>query len=264
LERVEQQPEKEQIMTAEQSQYSGWKWLYYAGGVAALLAVFFFRRFTGVELVQFNGLGIFEVPDAFPLSAADWFAVLQLNQIIGLVLLGLVDLINYGLVGLIFLALYGALRNTNNGAMTASLLFSLVGITLFFATNQAFALLALSDQYAAAGTEAEQALFLAAGEALLAIDNPGKMVNGMGYFVSLFLVLLSGLIISFVMLRSDMFGKMASYSGILANGFALVTFPALVFVPGISWLPMSLSAPLRLIWYILIAIILFRLASKME
>ena len=251
-------------ITGVQGQNSGWKGLYYAGGVAALLAVLFFRRNTGVELVTFNGFGVFDVPEAFPISAADWFVVLQQDKIVGLILLGLVDLINYALVGLIFLALYGALRSTNNGWMTAALSFSFVGITLFFATNQAFALLALSEQYAAAVTEAERAMCLAAGEALLAIDNPGKMTQGMANFLSLFLVLLSGLSISFVMLRSDNFSKAASWSGILANAFALAFYPFLVFAPAIAWLPPSISAPFRLIWYVLIAVGLFRLAANVN
>ena len=242
---------------------SGWKILYYTGGVAAVLAVLFFRRYTAVELIQFNGLGIFEVPEAFPVSAGEWFMLLQQNQLIGLILLGLIDLVNYALVSLIFLALYGVLRSTNNGAMAAALIFTFVGVTLFFASNQSFSMLALSKQYAAAATETDRTMFLAAGEALLAIDNPGELAQGMRNLLSLFLVLLSGLIISLVMLRSQAFGKAASYSGILANTLALATFPVLLFAPGISWLPMSLSAPLRLIWYVLIAIGLFRLASKM-
>ena len=248
--------------TAEQSSQSGWRGLYYVGGVAAILAVLFFRRNTGVELVTFNGFGIFDVPEAYPVSAIDWFALLQEQRIVGLVMLGLVDLINFALVGLIFLALYGALRGSSSGWMTAALIFSFVGITLFFATNQAFALLALSDQYAAAAPEAERVMFLAAGEALLAVDNPGKMVNGMGYFASLFLVLLAGLIISFVMLRSDVFGKIGSYSGIFANTVGLAFFPVLAFAPTIAWLPPSVSAPFRLIWYIFIAVGLLRLAAK--
>jgi hypothetical protein len=250
--------------TAEQSNQSGWKVLYYVGGTAAILAVLFFRRYTGVELVQFGGFGIFDVPETFPVSAVDWFGLLQKEEIIGLVLLGLVDLINYALVGLIFLALYGALRSANDGAMTVALIFGFVGITLFFATNKAFALSALSDQYASATTEAEQTMFISAGEALLAIDNPGKIDQGIGNFLSLFLVLLSGLITSFVMLRSDTFGRIASYSGIIANTFALITFPFLAFAPAAAWFPMSFSAPFRLIWYILVAIGLFRLARSIE
>ena len=97
-------------------------------------------------------------------------------------------------------------------------------------------------------------MFLAAGEALLA--------NGTGIYLSLLLVLLSGLLISIVMLRSTVFSKATAYTGLLANVFALGYFVALVFAPALVWLPPSISAPFRLIWYILIAVRLFKLASS--
>jgi hypothetical protein len=56
------------------------------------------------------------------------------------------------------------------------------------------------------------------------------------------------------MLKSTVFNKATAIVGILANGIALFYFVALVFAPGIVWIPHTLSAPLRLIWYILIAI----------
>jgi hypothetical protein len=113
-------------------------------------------------------------------------------------------------------------------------------------------MLYLSEKYAAAVSAAEQDLFLAAGEALLAMN------QGTGHYVSLFLVLLAGLIISIVMLRSDVFNRATGISGILANGIALGSFIILAFAPSIIWLPPTLSAPFRLIWYILIALRLFR------
>ncbi len=242
---------------------SAWKGVYYAGGTAALLAVIFFRRNFGTELMTFRGFGIFDVPEAWPVNAGGWFALLQDDVFIGLMLFNVVDLINYALVGLIFLALYGALHKTNKSAMAAAAAFALAGIAVYFASNQAFAMLTLSERHAAAATEAEQVMYLAAGEALLAIDNPGMLAQGTGIYLSLFLVLLSGLIISFVMLRSDAFGKAAAYAGILANGFGLGYFAALAFAQQIVWLPPTISALFRMIWYILIAVSLFRLASKM-
>jgi hypothetical protein len=76
---------------------------------------------------------------------------------------------------------------------------------------------------------------------------------------SLFLVLLAGLIISIVMLRSGIFGKATAYVGILANGFGLGYFVALAFAPAILALPPVISAPFRVIWYVLIARRLFQL-----
>ncbi len=240
----------------------GWRTLYILGGAAALIAVLVFRRNLGAEFYLFKGFGIWDVPAVTPISAGEWFALLQDNVFVGLTLFGLFDLINYALVGLIFLALFGALRQTNKSAMVVAITFSFVGISVYFASNQAFAMLNLSERYAAATTAAQQAMFLAAGEALLAIDNPGATHQGTGVYLSLLLVLLAGLIISIVMLKSTVFSKWAAWTGILANGLGLGYFLVLIFAPTLIWLPPSLSAPFRLIWYILIALGLFRLARS--
>jgi uncharacterized membrane protein len=85
-------------------------------------------------------------------------------------------------------------------------------------------------------------------------------IQGTGWYVSLFLVLLAGLIISVVMQQSNVFNKATAWAGILANSFGLLLFIVLIFTPAIAWLPPSLSAPFRVIWYVLIAIKLFKLA----
>jgi hypothetical protein len=236
-----------------------WKLLYWVGGVAALLAVIVFRRNLGAEFDVFNGFGIFAMPEAHPVSALDWFTVLQNYHIAGLTLLGVFDLVEYVLVGLIFLALYGALRQDNRSALVIATAFGLVGITVALASNQALAIVALGEQYAVATTEAQRTLLLAAGEALLAINHQGA-----GVYVSLFLVLLSGLIISVAMLRSTVFNKATAITGMLANGLGLLYFLALAFAPAILWLPPTLSAPFRMVWYVLIALKLFQLARSGE
>ena len=188
-----------------------------------------------------------------PSNAFDWFTLLQDNQFLGLILLDLFDIVNYVLVGLIFLALYGAFRRANKVAMTVATASALVGVAVYLASNQAFAMLALSDQYAAASSDALQAKFLAAGEALLAIHNPG------GIHLGLLLVALAGLIASVVMLRSRIFGKATATVGMVANSLVLTYYVALPLAPAIAFLFPAASAPFRLGWYILIARRLFQL-----
>jgi hypothetical protein len=122
-------------------------------------------------------------------------------------------------------------------------------------------MLSLSEQYAAAATDAQRAMLLAAGEALLAINNLGVIYQGAGIYLSLFLVTLAGLIISIVMLQSTLFGKITAVIGILANGIALSCFIALVFAPALYALPIIISAPFRVTWYVLIARKLFQIGS---
>lgn len=242
---------------------AAWSALYITGGVAALMAVFVFRRNLGAELGLLSNLGIISgVPTTPLIRASDWFKLYQDNRLVGLTLMNLFDLVEYALLGLIFLALYGSLRQTNRSAMVIATTSGLIGITVYFASNQAFAMLALSERYAAATTDAQRSIFLAAGEALLAINNPEALYQGTGIYVSFFLVLLSGLIISIVMLRSDIFSKATAVVGILANGIGLCYFITLTFAPAIYWIPHPISAPFRVIWYFLIALRLFKLAKS--
>jgi hypothetical protein len=188
--------------------------------------------------------------------------LLQDNAFVGLLLFDLIDLVNYALVGLIFLALYAALRRASKSAMAIATVSGLVGVAVYFASNQAFAMLSLSDRYSAATTDAQRAMFLAAGEALLAIYNPGTIYQGTGFYVGYFLVLLAGLIISVVMLRSRAFGKATAYVGILANALALAHYVFLALVPSLLAIPTAVSAPFRVLWMVLTALGLFRLGRS--
>jgi hypothetical protein len=140
--------------------------------------------------------------------------------------------------------------------MLLAIILGLVGITVYFVSNQAFGLLYLSTQYATAVSAAQQTMYLAAGESLLATSHAGT-----GSYLSLFLVLLAGLIISLVMWRSEMFGKGTAVAGILANGLGLLYYPALIFTPALIWISPSFSAPFRMVWYVLISVKLFKLGK---
>ena len=185
----------------------------------------------------------------------DWFALLDDNAFVGLILLNVVDVINYLLISLMFLALYGALRRANKSAMVIATTCALVGIGIYCASNQAFALLSLSKQYAAATTDAQRSMLLAAGEALLAVNDQGT-----GIHTSFLLVVVAGLVVSIVMLRGGVFGKATAVVGILANGIRLCYLVALVLAPSIGWIAIPIAAPFRVTWYALIGLRLFRIA----
>jgi hypothetical protein len=241
---------------------TGWRTLYIAGGVAVILVVTVFRRFWMAELTAFNGFGIFEIPDPLPSNALAWFALLQEDPFVGLSLLNLFDLINFALVGLIFVALYAALRNVNKSLMLLAITAGLIGVAIYLASNQALEMFFLSEQYAAATTAAQRSILLVAGDVILVTNHPEAPYQATGIYLGLILVLVAGLLISIVMLQSGIFGKVAAVCGILANGFALLLFAALIFAPAISWIPPTLAAPFRIIWYVLIAIKLFQLAKR--
>jgi len=236
-----------------------WKSLYTIGGVAALVAAIVFRRWLAAEFGLLLSTGILNVGlKSQPTTVIEWFTLLESNSLIGLILLNVLDLINYALVGLIFLGLYAALRKFARGTMTLAIILAFTGIAIYFSSNQAFSLLSLSHQYSSATNDAQKSLFLAAGQALLIINNPAAF--GTGVFWGFNLVNVSGLIISAVMLRSSTFSRTTAYTGILANVLGLGYFFTLAFVPQLVFIPLSASAPFLLIWYILIGVKLLKLA----
>jgi hypothetical protein len=244
-----------------ETEYFAWKGLFKVGGIAALIAGLFFRRNLGAELTLLRDVGIVNVgPMTPPATVLDWFTLLQNNPLFGLTWLNLFDMVNYALVGLMFLALFVALRRTNQSAMTMAVALSFVGVVIYLASNQALTMLSLSDQYAAAQTDVQRSLLLAAGQATLAIHyNAGY--EGTGIYLSFFFVTVAGLIISVAMLRSNAFSKVTAYVGILANSFGLGYYLTLAFAPALIALPLSVSAIFLLAWYLLIGRRLFQLGK---
>jgi hypothetical protein len=154
----------------------------------------------------------------------------------------------------IILALYVALRRSNQSLMAIGSVMACIAIAAYYASRDAtFAMLALSQQYAAASTEAQRAVYLAAGQAMLA------SYNGTAFHLSYNLGQIAGIIISAVMLGNPLFGKVAAYAGILGNliGFGL-------YIPAVG-IYISLFSVVGLwIWYLLIARRFWQLGHQAE
>jgi hypothetical protein len=132
--------------------------------------------------------------------------------------------------------------------MAIALALGLVGTMAIIVARPALEMLYLSEQYAAATTDAQRAMFLAAGEVMLAL------INGTAFHVSYNLTNINLLIVPAVMLRSNIFSKATAYMGILAGviGFGL-------YVPKIGIFISIISVLFYALWYILIARRLFQL-----
>ncbi len=143
---------------------------------------------------------------------------------------------------MVFLALYVALQRVDRGLALIALTLALLGIAVFFATNNPFSMLSLSNQHAAAATDAERTYLLAAGQAILA--NTNQRAVG-GFNMGLFLVSVAGLILSTVMLRSNAFGRPTAVVGILANALSLADYlrQALTSSPIVALLVILPNAP---------------------
>jgi len=219
---------------------SAWKPLYRVAGVAAVLMVMFIPIQSIVFIVW---------PP--PSTVIGWFTLFQNNKLLGLLDMDLLLIVDQVLMGLILLALYPALRRASQSYMAIALTLGLGGIVTYFASSTAFNMLSLSSQYAAATTDAQRSLFLAAGQATLAIW------QGTAFDVGYVLEGVALLIIAVVMLRSTLFSKGTAYVGILLGVMSLLPPTA-----GTIGLLFSLGSLVPLeIWLILIARRLFMLAQ---
>ncbi len=248
-----------QVLNDETSNL-GWNGLYRAGGIAALLAGVLFRRNIAAEIALFSQHGS-------PASAGDWFALLQDNRLLGLVSLNILDVVNYALLALMFLALLAVLRPANKSVMAIAAAFGFLGIAVYLASNTALSMLSLSNQYAAATSEAQQVHLLGAGEAMLAINRFASAgAPGSAGYVSLLLVAAAGLITSLVMLRSRAFNRATAYVGILAAALDLAYCTAYLSLPGVEMLAVFFipaAGLLLMVWHILIGWRLLRLGKAM-
>jgi hypothetical protein len=218
---------------------SQWMPLYRVAGAAAL---------AQIALIAIQAVVYLLHPP--PSTIGEFFALFASNPVLGLLNFDALLLVNGALMFPIILGLYAALRRANESLMALGLAFGLAGNALAFAWNGSFTMLALSDQYARAATDAERALALAAGQAVLTTH-----MSGTAFDVWYILSGVTFLIIAWVMLRSGDFGKVAAYAGLLAGGLSLL--PPTVGTIGLV-LSLLVLVPTAL-WFALIARTFFRL-----
>lgn len=225
-----------------------WTPLYKIGGIAALTAALLFRRNIGAEVSLFTGM------EGIPHTSVEWFELLQTNPFVGLSFLAVFDLANYFLEGMIFLALAAALWQAGKSRVALALASGLVGISVSFTTNISLSMLSLSQQYAAS-TEAQKASLLAAGQALLAFNNPITTFPGTGTYLTWLLVALAGLVFSSLLLRSN---RAAAIFGLLAAGCDLLFCLTFAVSPVLQIILMSFGGAFWMIWHLLVARLLFQ------
>ena len=218
-----------------QSGDSRWRTLYRIGAVAALISVVIIP----LSIVAFS---------VWPLWPDNILAVIQEDWFAGLMGLDFMYLLGNVFAVPFFLVLYVTLKEVEEGWALVALTMGLIGLVCLVPARPIPEMFALSDQYAAATTEAERATYLVAGEAML------THFHGMAYHAHYILGSASLLISSFLMLRSATFSRATAYVGIVTN---IIVFG--LYVPEVGvWISM-LSVVGYLVWYILIARRLFQL-----
>jgi len=238
-----------QVPTAETSD-NKYKSLYKLGGVASLIVALL----TLIEVIVF---ALYPQPS----TLMDWFTLFRINKFIGLLDFWGLEVPMYIMFIFVFLALYIVLRRANEALMAIALIFALLGVGIFLATNNPFSMLSLSNQYTAATTDMDRSAILAAGQAVLA--NTSQRAVG-GFNMGLFLVSAAGLIVSAVMLQSNTFSKFTAYVGIVANTLSLIDYLRQVLTSSvaIALLVILPNALLLVIWFALVGRRLYQLGSS--
>jgi hypothetical protein len=96
---------------------------------------------------------------------------------------------------------------------------------------------------------------LAAGQALLAFNNPMTNFPGTGMYLTWLLVALAGLAFSSMLLRSN---RVTAIVGLLAAGCDLLFCLTFAFSPLLQIILMSLGGALWMTWHLLVARFLLR------
>jgi hypothetical protein len=228
------QPELDHAANAQPGD-GRWQGLYRIGAVAALISV---------VIIPITIVAFFIWPP-FPDDILD---VIQESWLAGLMSLDFMYLLGNAFAVPFFLVLYVTLKEVDESWALIALILGLLGLVCLVSARPIPEMFALSDQYAAATTDAERAIYQAAGEAILAL------FYGMAYHVHYILGSASLLISSFLMLRSDTFGRATAYVGVVTN---IVVFG--LYVPEVGAYISILSVVGYVIWYILIARRLYQL-----
>jgi hypothetical protein len=232
---------------------SRWRSLYRIGAVAPLIALFFY-------LIEFS---ILFLGEPYPTTIEGWYALILRSKLLGLWYLNALDILSFALLGIMFLALYAALRRVRPSWMLIALYLALLGVAVFIVPRVLhLSLLPLSDLHAAATSDAQRSIYLAAGEALSQVSTATPQTLGFLFMA------VAGLIISIVILHSQPFDKSVAlskavgYVGIAGFVAALANFGGRLLAPTIAEILMPINGLLWFVWWILVSVNLFKLAKK--
>ena len=232
---------------------SNLKSLYKVAGTAALLALLVMVLEIFITFLPGGGRTESSVSDIL-----DWFILFQNNWFMGLRNLGLMNIISVIFGIPVYLALYAAHQHENKAYAVLAVVLYFIGVSIYIANNTALPMLALSDKFANASTEAQKSLIAAAGEALLAQGES----HTPGTFPGFFLSEIAGILIALVMLLGKVFSKPSAVAGIIGSGFLLIFEICSAFVPSLFQAAMifvAIGGVSSLVWYALVARRFFQL-----
>jgi hypothetical protein len=235
-----------------------WNSFYQVAGMAALVAL------AANVLDVMLGFGETDIIVNGTMTATEWFAIYQENWFKGLYTLGILNIVYMTCMVPVYLALFAAHRRTNAIYAVLAMTVSFIGMTIYIANNAAIPMLVLSEKYAAAATDAQRAMFAAAGEAMLARGEDFTP----GSFLGLIFSGSAAIAISFVMLPGGIFGKTTAWIGIVGFTFLSIFTIWATFVPVLYEVAFygfgMIGGLLALAWFALVSAKLFKLGQTPE
>jgi hypothetical protein len=226
-------------------QNSSQKTVYWIGGTACFIIL-------GYSLATLLIMTLIGGP---PETIEQTFSILHNNKLNGLLRLDILTVFVMPLYYLLFYSLYIALKNSDKSISTISMILAFAGVTLFLATPSVFSYLHLSDSFATATSEDQRNNLLAAGESILASD----MWHGTGAKIGGLLLQTGALIISVLMLRTNVFNRATAITGIATHGLDLTHILIGFFSPAFGNIIMFIAGPLYLIWFPMVGLRLYKL-----
>lgn len=224
-----------------------YKRIYFLGGILAV--VVFVLVCSDIVIGSVTGGDLTHIPQ----TATGRFNEINENWLYGLYHLDLLNVFVSALMIPVFFALSAIHREIKPASSLLALILFLVATTIFITTNTALPMLQLSQKYYSTSNETQRILYASAGEALLVRGEHGTP----GVFIGFFMLTLSNLWISFLILNAGLFNKMVGYLGIWGSFSLLIYIFLVTFFPGVKSVALLVAAPggiLSLAWYLLIAI----------
>ena len=224
-----------------------WKPIYRIGAWAAILTIFLGLAEIGITFLPGGGRETTEAR-----TVIDWFTQYRSSPIMAMRNLGLVNIFLVAMSIPVSYALYAAHRRVERPLAGLALIVALLATAVFYSTNRAFAMLALSNQHAAAASDTQRALLMAAGQSMLAVGES----HTPGTFLAFFFSELAGILISVVMLRGKIFSRLSAIAGIVAYSCLFLFEICSTFIPPLFEAALILAiigGVLSMVWDILIA-----------
>lgn len=193
-----------------------------------------------------------------PQTAIERFSQFNDNWMLGLYSLDLLNVIIQLVTIPSIFAIYMAHKRTDNGFALFAFILVLMGTTIFIASNVALPMLELSHKYNSAVTDAHRSMLAAAGESLLIKGEHGSL----GVFIGFVLPTFASVLMSYVMLKGQIFSKANSYIGFTGNILLLLYLVLVTFFPATEKLAIIIAMPgglLVMAWMVMYMIKLFKL-----